>query len=535
MSQIIFFTDVSSPVQDRPVGANVLASYLRSHNYRSRVVNFFLFQNKQEFELIVQKVIDDDTIIVGFSNTVLSKINASKDSDQLFFGMINDKFIERLTYIKRHAPHVKFLLGGASVITSYLDIINQDRMLGYFDYVVIGQGESVVKNILDYETSKITSIKKDILLSQRYNTCLITDKIYPFDNFNSQPTRWDKEDCLDQTEGIGIEIARGCIFKCSYCNFSNLGKKVGDYTRNKEVIINEIKNNYDLFGITHYWCSDEIINDSEEKVKFILDIIDSLPFRINMSSYARLDLFWKFPWMIGALHDAGFIAWDFGIETINDKSGKAVGKGLGKERTYETLCKISDITNNEMFITAQWIFGLPYDTLDYFDEFTEFIDRPEIQRAINSNRTHPLFLHDQIIGNFEKHDYILQKESNEQYYKWTNKMGLTFKQTQNFTSKMQIYLNERPYLGNAAGTFNFPGFYAKAKKIGWSLSDILNKRIDLNTKEMVVDKIQMEFFLLRQKYIDNILGNSIKDSNLRAVKKYLDYKKSFYDIYWSPK
>lgn len=536
MQSVIIFTDIANQCSERPIGANVLSSYLNSKNYSSRVVNYFLFQTDEEFEQIVHKLITQETIIVGFSVTVLPRAESTGTNPEFhFFGLSEAHFRQRLLEVKRIAPHVKIVLGGGSVIQEYLDAVNANGIFQEFDYVVIGQGEEVLKNILDFETKRSAVVKKDILLSHRHNTTVITDSIYPFNDFTLNSVVWSTEDLLSSNESIGIEIARGCIFKCSYCNYRLLGKKAGDYTRSKEIIRDEFIRNFQEYGVSHYWCTDEIINDSEDKVHFIVDVLQSLPFEVKISSYARLDLFWKWPWMIKALSEVGFVAWDLGIETINDKSGSAVGKGLGKTRTIEALHKITELTQNNVFVTAQWILGLPYDTVDYFDELFEFLHRPDISGVITSNSFKPLYLHDGNLANFAKHAYSLEPSKSNSFYVWTNRMGLTQATAALYSQKFKEYFNNLDYLGSHLSPFDVPGFLAKSQKYNLNLDNILHTRYDKDSKEKLLNKIQFEYFLSKQKLIDSILELPLSKTTNTAVKKYADWLNNQCSMFWLPK
>jgi len=534
MSAVIIFTDIANQCSERPIGANVLASYLTDLSYETRVINYFLFQTDDEFTKIVETVIKNHTLLVGFSSTVLPRSESTGTTNGIeFFGLSEEQFRQRLEYIKNFAPHVKLILGGGSIVPEYLDSINRNGILEKFDYVTIGQGEEILKNILDYETQNSTNLKKDILLSSKYKTTVISDSLYPFENFSSNSIKWSKFDELSEHESIGIEIARGCIFKCGYCTYKLLGKKAGDYTRTKEIIRSELIRNYEEHNISHYWCTDEIINDSEDKVNFIVDVLESLPFKVKIASYARLDLFWKWPWMIKSLKDAGFVAWDLGIETINDKSGSAVGKGLGKTRTIEALHSISELTNNEMFICAQWILGLPYDTIDYFNELFEFLHRPDIKDVITSNSFKPLYLHSGNLSNFTKYQYKLEDQKLH-YYMWTNQMGVTQAQAAEYSLKFKNYFNHLGHLGAHLSPFDVPGFLAKAKKFNLELTDLIKIKFDKETKEKLLHKIQFEYFLSKQKFIDNTLEVTGNKSTTTAMRKYLDWKSQQCSMFWSP-
>ena len=163
------------------------------------------------------------------------------------------------------------------------------------------------------------------------------DYFYTQDQFNDSHIIFDKNDIIFDNEALPIEIARGCIFSCAYCHFDLIGKRVGDWTKNPNAIRDEMIRNYEMFGTTNYMITDELINESISKMQMLCELFQSLPFKIRYTAYARVDLIWRYPEMRELLLDSGALSLTFGIETFNEKAGKAVGKGLDPEKVKETL------------------------------------------------------------------------------------------------------------------------------------------------------------------------------------------------------
>jgi hypothetical protein len=70
----------------------------------------------------------------------------------------------------------------------------------------------------------------------------------------------------------------------------------------------------------------------------------------------------KFPEQIKLLKELGVRSVYFGIESLNDLSTKAIGKGLSSERIKTTLYKCREEWGNEVAIHTNFIVGLPHDT-----------------------------------------------------------------------------------------------------------------------------------------------------------------------------
>lgn len=206
------------------------------------------------------------------------------------------------------------------------------------------------------------------------HTKVIKEISYPYSQkeFENSTIEYQPNDIIFSNEALPIEIARGCIFSCAFCKYDLIGKKVGDWTKTENTIKNEMIRNYELFGTTHYNISDELINESVDKLKMIHNIIVSLPFKVEYTGYARIDLIWRYPEMRELFLESGAKCLLFGIETFHEKAGKAIGKGLSPEKVKETLHYCREKWKNKILMTANLIVGLPYEpeehvlsTLDY--------------------------------------------------------------------------------------------------------------------------------------------------------------------------
>jgi hypothetical protein len=73
----------------------------------------------------------------------------------------------------------------------------------------------------------------------------------------------------------------------------------------------------------------------------------------------RLDLIWSDPESAEIIKASGAKIGSFGIETLHDRAGRKVGKGLGKERIIETLENLKKVWANDVLRHAFFIAGLP--------------------------------------------------------------------------------------------------------------------------------------------------------------------------------
>jgi len=378
MNEVVLFGD--SPMGfSRPLSIYLLATHLRKHNIVTKPIWGWKLLDAKVFEWVCKKFISAETQVVGISSTLL----ADPDNNDNFFGLELEVFEQRVQLIKSLAPGCKIVVGGSQTTYSNLNIIQERKLVDLF---VQGQGEQVLLEI-------VQAVKSNSKVQTASIAPAVTnDKLYPYPDFVHSGAEYEPTDCIIPGESVPLEFARGCIFKCSFCSYELNGKKPGDYIKHANTLRTELIRNYEHQGIQQYIITDDLINDSEEKVDQILEISQSLPFKLTYSGYVRLDLLRRFPSMAAKLKQSGLIGAFFGIETINDASGRAVGKGLGRERTTEALEICDSAWNNSVAGLSGFILGLPHDTPDTKHELIEWLSQPMIKRVLKDVLVKPLFL-----------------------------------------------------------------------------------------------------------------------------------------------
>lgn len=376
---LVLFSDIYRPLHGKGLGVYRLANHLRKNDYSVKVIHGFVKLSNEEFFSLCEKFISNKTLCVGLGATVLADLEKSK-----FFGIEDNDARQRFLKLKDKHPHVALCIGGAQI--TGLSDQNLSRF-DYFDYAVKGQGENCLLALMDHLSGK-SKIKTLSLTKPR----IVTDKTYPFEDFNTSFNEFTADDGIQYGEGLPIETARGCIFKCKFCGYDLIGKKMGDYTKLGSLIREELIKNYETWGTTDYYIADETINDSPEKIDMLLDAVSGLSFKPKFGGFLRLDLIWKYPDMADKLLAMGLETCSFGIETINDPSGKAVGKGLGKKRIEETLDYINKVWGDKVFVNASFILGLKHDTHDTAKELDQWLEDQFRKKNLHTVFVKPLYI-----------------------------------------------------------------------------------------------------------------------------------------------
>ena len=255
----------------KSAGPYRIANEVRKKGYECQIVNLLFHFTNDELLKLCEKFINNDTLIVGLSTTFWDN------------PLIREKRKDFLKIIISHTrtkSKAKIVLGGTMALI-YAEHIKADACF-------TGFGEGAFNKYLE-------SFQGHSHLIPNFVTDIGTN-VYEFNkdttefDFNSSVIEYVPHDCLDQGESTVIEISRGCIFKCDFCAYPLNGKKKMDYIKYESILRDELIRNYDNYGITNYTFSDDTFNDSPYKVEMLHKLFTSLPFKINFSSYLRLDL-----------------------------------------------------------------------------------------------------------------------------------------------------------------------------------------------------------------------------------------------------
>lgn len=352
--QVILFTDVADTLgYGKYAGTYKVATEVRNAGYTCQVVDLFSKFTYQELENIINKFVTSETVLIGFSCTLMEKrvgLYGSKDSTVYNFGRPDSEVGSLINLAKSKNSKIKTVVGGAR--------INSKVGWSFIDYAVINKGDIAIVKLIRHliNGENLPAIKTDPIVIIDGSS---PDYFYSQEDFAQSKIIYQPQDIILPGECLPIEVARGCIFSCAYCHFDLIGKRIGDWQKAEDSLRDEMLRNYELYGTTHYMVSDELINESLPKMELVHKVFTTLPFKVTYTSYARLDLISAYPQMRDMIQESGAVSIAFGIETMNDVAGKKIGKGLGKERTKKALAHCAETWKGKIVTSSQFIVGLP--------------------------------------------------------------------------------------------------------------------------------------------------------------------------------
>ena len=325
-------------------GGHRIATWLRQHDWDIEVLDFATEFTLDELKEFARSRITSDTKFIGFS---------------CFFGTWTTDIDLLARWLKATYPNVTLVCGG----TAY-PMISCEAI----DYHITGFAEHAILQLLKVVTG--SEPRSSLVLDPKHlgrKKVIVANSHYPAFPMHDLNIYYEDRDYIDENEWLTIESARGCKFKCKFCNFPILGVR-GDYTRNAEDFYNNLQQTYNRYGVKNYYIADETFNDSTEKIKKFADAVERFDFVPFFSGYARADLIVSRPDDREHMLRMNFLGHFYGIESTNIESLKVVGKGMNPERLMPGLLDIQKYFQTHgrgiYRTTISLIAGLPYETLN---------------------------------------------------------------------------------------------------------------------------------------------------------------------------
>lgn len=338
----------------RSYGGHKIATHLRAIGWDVEVIDFVPHFTVEELKLLWAMRYNKGTKFLGVSSLF-----------QALWAQHMNPFLE---WVKEKYPDVTIIAGGPIVTT-----VEEFKA----DYYIQGWGEYAIVELLNWlhGSGKRPIISKHINLNGeelQVIDALHFYKAYPKEEL---PTRYQERDFIQPDEFLNAEFSRGCVFKCKFCAAPALGV-TKDYTRTAQCWEDELRYNYDNFGVTNYISGDETTNDYTEKLRKYADVTKKLPFKPFITGFARGDIAVAKPEQWEHMIAMGFTSHHYGIESFNEKSAKWVHKGMAKNRLREGLLEMREYFNKNAPIyktTMSLISGLPYDTWESLNETKDWL------------------------------------------------------------------------------------------------------------------------------------------------------------------
>lgn len=336
----------------RPLGVHKVAWIARQHGYNALAISKLQLLSEDEIFELCKNFVGPKTLI-GVSTTLVAIPNYTERQDQTNWTPLNN-FINAVKRLKA-LHNNKILIGG--------QLARRHKERFEADYIV--DGLSVENDIVKFLDGHFRNgIQKK-----------------PYDwEITKCDFMWHETDFIQRNELLPIETSRGCIFKCKFCQYSEIGRKKGTFEKDINLLREYIVDNYEKYGTTSYTLADDTFNDDNERMQEWCDMLETLPFKIRYGGYVRADLFDRYKDTAKRLYKTGLSGFSLGIETFHPGAAKAIGKTFSAKKGKKFLDYAwEELFEKNVFIICTNLVGLPGESIESSEAMHRWYqERPHI-------------------------------------------------------------------------------------------------------------------------------------------------------------
>lgn len=250
--------------------------------------------------------------------------------------------------LKNRLPNIKIAVGGPNVQKGYF--VKQP----YYDYVVSGEGEQAILDILDEVEHNITHPDQQYIVQpeqERLNLNNFPMPDYASIDFNEYKI----------ANGVTTELSRGCIAKCTFCEETHFWK----YRQRMAIdILSEVEYLYHEKGTRVFWFIDSLVNGNLKELRAFAKGVIAKGLDIKWTGYARCDGRMDLEYLQD-LADSGCIYLNYGCESASQKVLDDMAKGV---TVAEMEQNFRDGKTVGIEAATNWIVAFPTETYqDYAD------------------------------------------------------------------------------------------------------------------------------------------------------------------------
>ena len=273
----------------------------------------------------------------------------------LFSGINQDlpDILQSKSALAARHPAAKFVIGGP-ICWSFDQVGDLDK-LDDFDYIVIGDGESVIGQLLA-EILAGNASEKVIRNKERYKL----SESKPFYRQMVATT-------IDRYYGAVLEISRGCPFLCEFCDIRILPDNNRPHNKQVDLIVEEIEYLCSIGVRSFLLACDNFIGDprwAEDVVDAILKWQETSDYRPVFYTWLTLNLY-KMPDLMRKMRLAGFDSLFIGVESFNSNSLLETAKV--QNTASGVIGAVKEIQSFGFPVVAGLIFGFDSDDENCFE------------------------------------------------------------------------------------------------------------------------------------------------------------------------
>jgi anaerobic magnesium-protoporphyrin IX monomethyl ester cyclase len=310
-----------------PLGTIYAAAVMRESGYRVALFDTALIESPEKIIFVIEAEKPDYLVIYDDGFNYLTKMCLTNMREAAF----------RMAEIAKK--------NGIKVIASSSDAADHyEKYIEHgVDFVIIGEGEITLKELVNSIEKNETDFRKIDGLAFKENTTVIKTTprqiVKELDSF-PMPA-WDLIDISPYKKiwiehygyfSLNIATTRGCPFKCNWCAKPIYGNRYN--SRSPQKVVEEIEYLMKNFNVNHFWMCDDIFGLKPGWVQEFRDIVKSKDLKFKYKIQSRVDLLLQEDTISGLAESGAETVW-VGAESGSQKILDAMDKGTTVKQIYE--------------------------------------------------------------------------------------------------------------------------------------------------------------------------------------------------------
>lgn len=337
-----------------PLGLMYIAGYLRKHtNHQIKILDCQV--EEISYPKLEEKIKEFSPDVVGVTAMTFTLIDATKVAETA----------------KKVSPKIKTIFGGPHV-----NIYPEETMqIGVVDFVVLGEGEEPVKELLEKieDTKKLYEIKGILfrdgnkVINTGHRALIQNLDIMPFPARDMTPYTKYSSVLAKSPPVTTMFTSRGCPYKCLFCDRPHLGKNFRAHSA--KYVVEEMKECKKM-GINEIMIYDDTFTVDRKRVADICNMILKDGFKMAWDVRARVNTVDEE--LLILMRKAGCQRIHYGVEAGTEKILKVLRKGITLDMA-EKAFKISKKVGIQTL--GYFMIGSPEETLEDIKATAKFIKK----------------------------------------------------------------------------------------------------------------------------------------------------------------
>ena len=223
--------------------------------------------------------------------------------------------------LRKECPNSKIILGGNIVSRLYKNLL-KSKLSMYFDLLIIGEGEAILKQAIDY----VTSNRYDKFKVYKNDVDINNDVFSNLNTPNYSNIIW--EEYLSPYKVLPITAQRKCQWgKCDFCAIHSCWT-YGCRERNVDLLADEIEDLILKYDVKYFRIVDEMVS-AEYLYQLSVKLIER-NIKIYYEAYVRFEKRFLDEGVLKVIFKGGCRQLFWGLENINNMALNFMNKGIDK-------------------------------------------------------------------------------------------------------------------------------------------------------------------------------------------------------------